>query len=101
MPMGGRGGFNGAQGHFNPAFMQNGMQGGGGGGGGSSEGLFSPGASGSGGLKPPGGAFGFAGAHGPSPLATSPPVMPMDEDDDEEVPAGERRGYMYSEGACS
>ena len=59
----------------------------GGGGGGSSEGLFSPGASGSGGLKPPGGAFGFAGAHGPSPLATSPPVMPMDEDEDEEVPA--------------
>jgi hypothetical protein len=30
MPMGGRGGFNGVQGHFNPAFMQNGMQGGGG-----------------------------------------------------------------------
>jgi len=29
MPMGGRGGFNGVQGHFNPAFMQNGMQGGG------------------------------------------------------------------------
>ena len=28
MPMGGRGGFNGVQGHFNPAFMQGGMQGG-------------------------------------------------------------------------
>lgn len=31
MPMGGRGGFNGVQGHFNPAFMQGGgmAQGGG------------------------------------------------------------------------
>ena len=29
MGMGGRGGFSGVQGHFNPAFMQNGMQGGG------------------------------------------------------------------------
>lgn len=29
MPMGARGGFNGVQGHFNPAFMQGNMQGGG------------------------------------------------------------------------
>ena len=38
MPMGGRGGFNGVQGHFNPAFMQNGMQGGASGG----SGQFAP-----------------------------------------------------------
>ena len=31
MPMGGRGGFAGVQGHFNPAFMQGGGGGGGGG----------------------------------------------------------------------
>ena len=52
-------------------------------GGGPSESLFAPGAAGAGALRP--GAF--AGSHGPSPLATSPPVMPMDEDEDEEVPA--------------
>lgn len=32
MPMGGRGGFGGMQGHFNPAFMQGGGNQGGGGG---------------------------------------------------------------------
>ena len=45
-----------------------------------SDSLFSPGASSS--LRP----GPFAGSHGPSPLATSPPMVPMDEDDDE-VPA--------------
>ncbi|RDX51861.1 hypothetical protein OH76DRAFT_1377827 [Lentinus brumalis] len=45
-----------------------------------SDSLFSPGASSS--LRP----GPFAGTHGPSPLATSPPMVPMDEDDDE-VPA--------------
>ena len=44
----------------------------------SSEGVFSPGASGS--LRPPTQSLGL-GSHGPSPLATSPPVMAMDEDD--------------------
>ncbi|KAI9068702.1 atypical/TAF1 protein kinase [Trametes sanguinea] len=46
--------------------------------------LYTPGASGS--LRP-GPSHGFAGAHGPSPLATSPPMMPMDEDDDDDAPA--------------
>ncbi|KZT74933.1 atypical/TAF1 protein kinase [Daedalea quercina L-15889] len=45
----------------------------------SSEGLFSPGASGS--LRPPNASSGLGG-HGPSPLATSPPVIAMDEDDE-------------------
>ncbi|KAI0714974.1 hypothetical protein C8Q76DRAFT_795782 [Earliella scabrosa] len=48
-----------------------------------SDSLFSPGASSS--LRP-GTALGFAGSHGPSPLATSPPMVPMDEDEDD-VPA--------------
>ncbi|KAI0334367.1 atypical/TAF1 protein kinase [Cubamyces sp. BRFM 1775] len=48
-----------------------------------SDGLFTPGASSS--LRP-GASHTFAGTHGPSPLATSPPMMPMDEDEDE-VPA--------------
>ncbi|KAH9937380.1 uncharacterized protein B0H18DRAFT_1081579 [Fomitopsis serialis] len=48
----------------------------------SSDSLFSPGASGS--LRPPNPSLSLGG-HGPSPLATSPPVMAMDEDD--EVPS--------------
>ncbi|PCH34054.1 atypical/TAF1 protein kinase [Wolfiporia cocos MD-104 SS10] len=44
-----------------------------------SDSLFSPGASGS--LRPPNASFSL-GSHGPSPLATSPPVMAMDDDDD-------------------
>ncbi|KAI0756326.1 hypothetical protein C8Q80DRAFT_1127954 [Daedaleopsis nitida] len=49
--------------------------------------LFSPGASSS--LRP-GPALGFPGSHGPSPLATSPPMVPMDEDEDEDpaTPSG-------------
>ncbi|KAI8995293.1 hypothetical protein BD414DRAFT_479130 [Trametes punicea] len=42
--------------------------------------LYTPGAAGS--LRP-GPSHTFAGTHGPSPLATSPPMMPTDEDDDE------------------
>ncbi|KAH9835861.1 atypical/TAF1 protein kinase [Rhodofomes roseus] len=48
----------------------------------SSDSMFSPGASGS--LRPPNPSLSLGG-HGPSPLATSPPVMAMDEDD--EVPS--------------
>ena len=49
--------------------------------------LFSPGAGGSGSSLRPGNPLAFAGAHGPSPLATSPPVMAMDEDMDEDEDA--------------
>ncbi|EMD41835.1 hypothetical protein CERSUDRAFT_102229 [Gelatoporia subvermispora B] len=43
------------------------------------EGLFSPGSNS---LRPPNSTLGFPGSHGPSPLATSPPVMAMDDGDD-------------------
>ncbi|OBZ79847.1 putative transcription initiation factor TFIID subunit [Grifola frondosa] len=46
-----------------------------------SESLFAPGASSSS-LRPPNSSLGFAGAHGPSPLATSPPVMAIEDDDE-------------------
>ncbi|KAI0778747.1 atypical/TAF1 protein kinase [Trametes elegans] len=51
--------------------------GGGGFGFGGQDSLYTPGPSGS--LRP----GQFAGSHGPSPLATSPPMMAMDEDEDE------------------
>ncbi|KAI1793162.1 hypothetical protein LXA43DRAFT_285247 [Ganoderma leucocontextum] len=47
------------------------------------ENLLSPGTANS--LRP-GPSLNFPGSHGPSPLATSPPMVPMDEDEDE-VPA--------------
>ncbi|KAI0361004.1 atypical/TAF1 protein kinase [Trametes cingulata] len=46
--------------------------------------LYSPGPSGS--SLRPGPSHTFPGTHGPSPLATSPPMMPVDDDDDD-VPA--------------
>ncbi|KAI0639982.1 atypical/TAF1 protein kinase [Trametes polyzona] len=51
--------------------------------GGSPDSLFTPGASSS--LRA-GASLSFPGTHGPSPLATSPPMMPVDDDDDD-VPA--------------
>jgi len=48
-----------------------------------SDSLFSPGGANS--LRPPNPSM-TLGSHGPSPLATSPPVMAMDDDDDDDVP---------------
>ncbi|OCH96444.1 atypical/TAF1 protein kinase [Obba rivulosa] len=50
---------------------------------GTSEALFSPGANS---LRPPNPILGFPGSHGPSPLATSPPVMAMDDGEDDVPP---------------
>ncbi|KAI0915203.1 hypothetical protein AcV5_010484 [Taiwanofungus camphoratus] len=48
---------------------------------GSSESLFSAGGSNS--LRPPNPSLNL-GSHGPSPLATSPPMIAMDEDEDDD-----------------
>ncbi|KAI0652426.1 atypical/TAF1 protein kinase [Trametes meyenii] len=64
-----------------PATSPTGTGGGGFGFGSGAETLYAPGPSGS--LRP--GAF--AGSHGPSPLATSPPMMPAGDEDDEDAPA--------------
>ncbi|GBE77413.1 Putative transcription initiation factor TFIID 111 kDa [Sparassis crispa] len=50
---------------------------------GSSDSLFTPGAGNL--LRPPTQSLGL-GSHGPSPLATSPPMMAMDDDDDDGPP---------------